>query len=443
MLRRWAIGIAVSLAIHAVVAGGTIAIMLARGMSFGPHIDIEITGMRLDDVHNLPLGPPPGGGPKPAPPVRHRAKPHRAAGAAPSAGASASAAAAGPHTKPAAPPPAPIDLSGTEDDVPPPPGDVRQYGPEGSRLAVILRLDRLRGTVYAPAVDQILTRLPDRRDLLEGTGLDLYQSFDALLIATPNPLDAGATFLAARHKLTDAELRAALDRGAQATGRVLTWRTERHRPFAERHARVPGQAPTRDDRLLVLPAPGLVVVTPPAYRALLLAPPKPAAADGGASEGAGGAGDEHDGGAARPAEREGWTELLQSIDAQDGSQRSDAVVMATAVDMLGDRSKQGLRDAWGLEVPRWTMLSIGVETGPALDIVAMFSNEAEARSVEEKWPGLMQRARTNPLIVLGGFAPLVARAQLTRDGPIVRLHETATEEETMRLLQLAARFGGR
>ena len=171
--------------------------------------------------------------------------------------------------------PSPVE----DPDAPAPTSDLGAYGPKGSRLTVLLRLDRLRGTDFVAPVDALLQRLPDRRDLLEGTDLDLFQSFDALLIATPHPLDPTVTFLAARHHLDDAQLRAALSRGAKATDRVIAWRSEGGRPVGERRPRrglPPGTPPSRDDRLIVLAAPGLAVVTPPAYRALLLAPPKPA-----------------------------------------------------------------------------------------------------------------------------------------------------------------------
>ena len=46
--------------------------------------------------------------------------------------------------------------------------------------------------------------------------------------------------------------------------------------------------------------------------------------------------------------------------------------------------------------------------------------------------------RANPYVVLGGLSPLVARLTSTREGSAVRLRLTATEEETVRLLQVAA-----
>ena len=50
---------------------------------------------------------------------------------------------------------------------------------------MLLRLDRMRGTDYAAPVDDLLMHLPDCRALLQGTGLELFTDFDALLIATP------------------------------------------------------------------------------------------------------------------------------------------------------------------------------------------------------------------------------------------------------------------
>ena len=130
----------------------------------------------------------------------------------------------------------------TDDDAgPAPTSDLGAYGPQGSRLTVLMRLDRLRGTDYAAPVDELLMRLPDRRDFVSGTGLDLFTDFDALLVATPNPLDPSVTFVAVRHHLDDAKVRAALNRGAKASDHTLTWRTQDGRPVAERRPR--GGAP--------------------------------------------------------------------------------------------------------------------------------------------------------------------------------------------------------
>ena len=263
----------------------------ARAAFSGP-VEVEITGVSLEEVKDLPLGRPRTG--------RTRRRRGRAS------------ASRGPQTPPPRgrwrPAPArttrPAGSSPTEDDAgPAPTSDLGAYGPQGSRLTVLMRLDRLRGTDYAAPVDELLMRLPDRRDFVSGTGLDLFMDFDALLVATPNPLDPSVTFVAVRHHLDDARVRAALNQAAKGSDHTLTWRTQDGRPVAERRAREAG-APRRDDRLIMLAAPGLTVVTPRAYRALLLAPATPP--DGGVADGAaaaGAAGNPDGGGPARPRRR--------------------------------------------------------------------------------------------------------------------------------------------
>src|SRR5665213_295935 len=271
MWRRWSWALALSVLAHVALVAVVLGLF---GRGLGGPVDVEITGLRLDEIKDLPLGGPAGADERKG---QARRRAHHRARPAPAAGTLAIP--ADDHEQAGAAAPT-SDESG-----PAPTGDLNAYGPKGSRFTALLRLDRLRGTDYAAPVDALLMRLPDRRDLLEGTDLDLFASFDAVLIATPHPLDPSVTFLAARHHLDEAALRAALGRGARATDRILSWHTEAGRPIGERrarHAAGPGAPITRDDRIFVLAAPGLVVVTPPAYRAMLLArPPEPAASDGG------------------------------------------------------------------------------------------------------------------------------------------------------------------
>jgi hypothetical protein len=471
MLRRWGSAFVLSIAVHVAVAGGVVGAMLWNGLTFSVPIDVDVVGMRMDEVHDLPLGPPPG-----APGSKASGAPRARKRVAKAPAADGELAAEKPAKK---------DEAGAEAEAPPNAdaaaprvSRLEQYGPEGSRVTALLRLDRLRGTPYVPALDAILGRLPDRRDLLDGTGLDLFQAFDALLIATPNPLDSTVTFLAARHRLKDAELRAALDRGARATGRSLDWRTEGRRPFAERHGRHAARGVTRDDRLIVLPAPGLVVVTPPVYRPLLLAmarPHSPVAATGARDAGAGEGGTATavvaepvaDPGTANGAvahEADGqWGALLRRIDAEDGIMPEGAVAMISATDLFGVRNlargvdpgsragqsapggkpaRQPTGTIAGMEVPRVITVSIGVEPSPILDVVAEFDDEDQARHWERDWPALHHRLATNPYVMLTGFGALVARAELSRSETTIHLREAATDAETLRLLQIVARFMG-
>ena len=113
--------------------------------------------------------------------------------------------------------------------------------------------------------------------------------------------------------------------------------------------------------------------------------------------------------------------------------------MASAVDLFKRRTDAPLVFlGLELELPRALVVVLGVEPEPFLEITATFADEAEARRWEATFPALKSKLRTNPYVVLGGISPLVSRLTSTREGSEVRLRLTATEEETVRLLQLAA-----
>jgi hypothetical protein len=408
MFRRWSLGLALSLALHAGTVAAVLAFALLRPLG-GP-VDVEMVDLRIQEVKELPLGPPPGGDRaadgRARPRVRVRApRPPEEAGTLASRESDA-------KPRPGADEPEATDEGATALS-----SDLRDYGPEGSRLTVLLRTDRLKSTPYAAAVDELLKRLPDRRDLLEGTGLDLYDTFDALLISTPNPMDPRVTFLAARHHLSDGAMRAALDHAARATGRAISWRSEGGRPFAERRRVAGPPAPPggRDERIIVLPTRGLVVVTPPAYRSLLLAP--------------------------APAPAPAWSTLLRRIDAQEGLLPPDAIVMIIASDLWKPKSPSPADTAvfMGMEVPRTVKATVGVDPDPFLDVTAEFAADAEAQRWEAAWPALRRKLAANPYVMITGFSMLVSRVTLSREGSLVHLRETATAEETERLLQLVTR----
>ena len=306
------------------------------------------------------------------------------------------------------------------------------------------------------AIDRLLVLLPDRRRLLDGTGLDLYRDFDALLIATPEPRNDRVTFLAARHHLKDATLRAALDRGAAAGGNRIAWRVEDGRPVGVRRPRAaaPGEAAglNPDDRIFMLPQPSLAVMAPPAYAERLLG--RPARKPAGAREAAGDGGIV-DGGMAdtspmlpgKSHARVTWSELVARIDAEDGALPDDAVFMITAVNLLvlpgpspvvpGTR---GVVDDDVREMgpygptPQALTLVAGIDPAPYLELVGEFENESEARAWERKFPLWKRSLMLNPFFLLGGFAALVDRAELSREEKALFLRASTTAEELQRLL---------
>ncbi len=422
MRRRIVLALLTSVMAHvAVVALG----LAVGGAQLGGAVDFELTGVH-EEVKDFPLGALEKGA-EPTPKPRARARPKARAPEAPrDEGTLASRAGADAASQRGSSP--------DEDDAgPAPTNDLSAYGPSGSRLTVLMRVDRIKGTPYQGAVDQLLLRLPDRRELLEGTGLDLFTDFDTLLIATPNPTDPSVTFLAAHHHLTSADMKAALTRGARQTERTIVWRAERGRLVGERRTRQgtagdPAEPPMRaDDRILVLSDPGLAVIAPPAYRALLLQKKGPPP-DGGA-----------------PPEGTGWASLLSRIDAEQGLIPSDAVMMLKATDLIrgpaGNKTGR-LPTMFGMEIPPEVSATVGIAEGPSLDVSGTFKEESSALRWEAQWPAVQGKVLSNPWATLMGFSGLARRTSVVREGNTVHLHVSATEDEVLRLLMVASQFAG-
>jgi hypothetical protein len=458
-MRRTLLAFTLSLGVHAAVVVTVVATAAWRGFTLVPPVRLAAIAI---DVKELPLG----GGRSTAVKAEDEGPPHPAhrsravrvrvshAGAAvmpaPDGGVPDTSAQAGQAAH---------DGGDEADGGRRRPGDLRNYGPEGSRLTALLRLDRLRASSsrsnYVGAIDQLLMLLPDRRRLLDGTGLDLYRDFDALLIATPEPRNDRVTFLAARHHLKDASLQAALDRGAAATGQTIQWRAQDGRPVGVRRPRAAagGEAAdfNLDDRIFVLPQPSLAVMAPPAYAERLLgrrarkpAVGREAADDAGIIDG--GLADAAPMPSGKSRARITWRELVARIDAEDSALPDDAVFMITAVNLIvlpgpspvvpGTR---GVVDDDVREMgpygptPQALTLVAGIDP-PYLELVSEFENESEARTWERNFPSWKRQLMLSPVLLLAGFAPLVDRAELSRDDKTVFLRASTTEEELQRLL---------
>ncbi len=152
---------------------------------------------------------------------------------------------------------------------PPPPGaaaDFRPYVPAGDKIAVLLRLDRLRGTPWAPRIEAILAPMPDHRSILgEGTAT-MADLFDVLLISSSAPRDVAATNLAARGTMSAPALRDLIDRPAQP----VAWSPARGGALGRR---APSELKlARDERVFLMPYPGWVVLAAPVHLGVLIEP---------------------------------------------------------------------------------------------------------------------------------------------------------------------------
>ena len=157
---------------------GVVVIGLAMGArGFSGPVDVEIAGVNLEEVKDLPLGGPEAGEGKAKAPARARNRAPRVSAAD---GTLASRAGKDDKTSGSS-----AQQDADADTGPAPTSDLGAYGPEGSRLTVLMGSIACAGPTTRR--HELLVWLPDRRELLYGTRLDLFMDFDALLVATPNP----------------------------------------------------------------------------------------------------------------------------------------------------------------------------------------------------------------------------------------------------------------
>ena len=293
------------------------------------------------------------------------------------------------------------------------------FGPAGSRLTLFIKLDLLRGAPLAQAARDLVVRVPGMGGLLRGTELDLYEAFDALLIATPDPRSPGSTFLAARHHLADDDMRAALERGADAAGQRLVWSEVGGHLVGERHARVEeggaGRSPDGDDGLVIMAAPGLVVVAPRLYRSLLAAAPA-----GGVDAGGAPATIAFDG----PA-------LRARLDAQAAALGDDGFALATAVD-LEPWAQRALSFGALDDAPRALSAVARGPRAPSIVVHATLASEAPAQRWASAWPALLAGRR------LPSWTRTRWSASLRRDGADVAFLLAPSAAELDELLDALA-----
>jgi hypothetical protein len=460
-MRRILLAVTISLAVHLGVLAVAAGVGLWRALSLVPTVKMQ--PIAIDVVKDLPLGALPDKQPVAAdePHVRARKPRIRVASAregvtipaTPDAGAPEPKSDAGVMSKSA-----PHDGGGSIDGGRRRPGDLRESGPDGSRLIALLRLDRLRASPDSEstiaAVDRLLLLLPDRHRLIDGTGLDLYRDFDSLLIATPNPADDAVTFLAARHRLMDAAFKAALERGAKAAKKPIAWRTVAGRPVGIRQQSKGTMVLDRDDRILVLPLPALAIMATPAYatqllgRDVLVPPTQGSAVDAGSSDARASGGEPR-----KPTGQPNWREIAARIEAEDSAMPDDAAFLMTASNLFGSPasasyvvpSTRGASDdsppqpvgADTAPPPQSLTLVVGVET-PFIEILAEFKTAADADRWERDLPAWKRKVVTNPVVLLSGFSSLIGRAQITREENTLQTRIEVSTAELQRLLNLAA-----
>lgn len=429
--RRTALALVASLAVHLALAFAMTGVSLLRALSLRTPIEFELRAPK-EAPAELPLGPPPE--PAPAP----RPRPRKPAVVPPRGDGPGNPDAAAPGEDAGAPEDALVpDDAGEVPDAEATPGagqpapELAALGPPGARLSAVLRLDRLRepgSAAYGPLVERILRLLPDRRRLLDGSDLQPLRDFDSLLVATPNPMDDAVTFLAVTHRLSDAAMQAELSRAAEAAGQAIEWKEVRGRPVGLRARR------GRDDRMIVLPDAGLVVVATPAYADLLLGEEAAGGPPGG------GAPARSDAGARGPTD---WQTLARRLSAESDLVPEGVVFLLDAANLFSTRRAQALAEgdelaapAAGLPMPARLRLQVTAAVLVEAEARGSFTDEAAAVRWAQELPALRRKLLGNPLTMLSGLGPVVSALQVEQDGAQVTVRTRATRAQVEALFAL-------
>ena len=250
----------------------------------------------------------------------------------------------------------------TPPKTPPPPEttDLSPFAPDDAHLVVLLRMDKLRRSPHRAGAEALLSALPDWSTLVAGSDVSPIDDFEALLIATANPHDVTATFLAARHQDLP-KVRALVEPQAARLGSA---RLSRRRAGADHPD---------------------------------------------AAERAG----RHDMGDPRTA----WLAQLAQFDRVAQTDNGPAVLVtlsdAPALIHFGD----------GLPTPQAIALAATADASPAVRVRVIFANAAEAQAFGRAWPGILQRYREATALLglsraLDGFALDINDAQVELTGRV-------------------------
>lgn len=136
---------------------------------------------------------------------------------------------------------------------------LENFAPGNAKYTTLLRLDRLRGTLYEDAVANLFQSLPDYRLLAESTDLDPIERLDSIFFASARPQFIQHTFLAVRHRMTQDEVQRAVDARYPDPP---AWSTQRGLPT---RPLVPDGHRFRDPRHIVLADTGLTLIARPEW----------------------------------------------------------------------------------------------------------------------------------------------------------------------------------
>ncbi len=136
--------------------------------------------------------------------------------------------------------------------------DIGMWGPEGARVVVITRNDRIRSSRQRRNIETLLSSLPDWQMLVGNGDIDPFRDVDAMLIATSNPRVINRTFVAALHHLPPNDVIDALSSGFPGG---VEWDEQSGRIYGTPR----GGETLHDPRVFMLPADRLFIYARPEF----------------------------------------------------------------------------------------------------------------------------------------------------------------------------------
>jgi len=108
------------------------------------------------------------------------------------------------------------------------------YFPAGHTISVLVRFDRLRGSEWATAAEELFRPMPDYQGLFGSRSADLATKLDMLVISTPRPRDAVATTLVMKTTLPRSSVRDLLS----STAAPIAWSAAKGGALGKRSGKV-------------------------------------------------------------------------------------------------------------------------------------------------------------------------------------------------------------
>jgi len=129
------------------------------------------------------------------------------------------------------------------------------YFPAGHTISVLVRFDRLRGSEWAKAAEELFRPMPDYQGLFGSRTADIATKLDMLVISTPRPRDATATTLVMKTGLPRSSVRDLLAN----SGAPIAWSAARGGALGKRS----GKLFPNDKRLVLSPWQGWYLLAQP------------------------------------------------------------------------------------------------------------------------------------------------------------------------------------